>query len=114
MQSVMPQCFVASSSGKVGGVILFGHQSMLAAVTSSHYTVGVLEMVLGLHTHDLGNAKTSGVVRNVSIIIDGIKSGGVDSYCTWKAGSWQRACGAVRGWGGWQGLSFSSQLRAHW
>lgn len=35
------------------------------------YTVRMLEMVLRLQTHDLWNAKTSGVVRNVGIIVDG-------------------------------------------
>lgn len=46
---------------------------MLAAVRQVAYTVGVLEMVFRLHTHDLWNAKTSGVVRNVGVIINGIE-----------------------------------------
>lgn len=33
----------------------------------------MLQMVFRLHTHHLWNAKTSGDVRNVSIIVDGTK-----------------------------------------
>lgn len=67
----MQQCFVVSSSGKVEVVILLGESVNAGCLTSSCCTVGVLEVVFRFHTHDLWNAKTSGVVRNVSITVDG-------------------------------------------
>ena len=68
----MQQCFVVSSSARVEVVILF-RPSVNAVIyrSSTRCTVGVLQMVLWLHTHHLWNAKTSGVVRNVGIIMDG-------------------------------------------
>lgn len=96
------QCFVASLSERVGVVILHMNQSMQAAVAqqSRCCTVGMLEMVFRLHTHDLWNAKTSGVGRNVSIIVDGPEGRPVGqllhmvSWLSWEAG---------KPTGGWQG-----------
>ena len=73
MRFAMLQCFVVSCSERVEVVILLSESVNVGCgcFLSRCCTVGMLEMVFRLHTHDLWNAKTSGVVRNVSIIEDG-------------------------------------------
>lgn len=70
MRSEMRQCFVANSSERVVVVILLSGSVDAGCCGSNYGTVGMLEMVLWLHTHGLWNAKTSGVGRNVGIIVD--------------------------------------------
>jgi hypothetical protein len=68
----MQQGFVVSPSETVEVVILSSKSVNAGRRPSSCCTVGMLQMVFRLHTHVvLWNAKTSGVVRNVSIIVDG-------------------------------------------
>jgi hypothetical protein len=72
MQLERRQCFVVSLSERVEVVILSSKSVSAGCSALSCCTVGVLEMVFRLHTHVvLWNAKTSGVVRNVCIIVDG-------------------------------------------
>ena len=60
-------------------------------------TVGMLEQILRIQIHDLWNAKMSGVVRNVGIIVDGTKRRPRGQLTHMEAGAHEEA---GSGWAG--------------
>ena len=106
------QCFVVSSSERAEAVILLVQSVNAGCLPSSCCTVGVFEMVFRIHTHHLWNAKTSGVVRNVSIIVNGTEGDRIGSNNTWEG--WLLLVRLVAGREAGRQGCFSSLLCTHW